>query len=227
MFDEEFYLDRYPDAAKLKLAPFKHYERYGANEGRNPNGFFDVSWYLNRYPDVRKSKQSPLDHYLEVGWLQGNDPSPRFSSTGYFEANPDARDWNMNPLWHYLLFGRREKREICPAEPVSRRQTLILPTIMSVCGSRWVEIKVAPGEEPESLSHIEIFCNEQKLDLQIECQPKKALVRSILPLFDEDQSGVFSLRIALADLYSHGALEILGIRLGWRSASGSNGLPAR
>ena len=227
LFDEEFYLDRYPDVAKLKLAPFKHYERYGANEGRNPNGFFDVSWYLNRYPDVRKSKQSPLDHYLEVGWLQGNDPSPRFSSTGYFEANPDARDWNMNPLWHYLSFGRREKREIRPAEPLSRPQTLILPTIMSVCGSRWVEIKVAPREEPESLSHIEIFCNEQKLDLQIECQPKKALVRSILPLFDEDQSGVFPLRIALADSYSHGALEILGIRLGWRSASGSNGLPAR
>ena len=215
MFDAEFYLERYADLAKKKLAPFKHYNRYGVYEGRNPNGFFDTSWYLDRYPDVRKSKQNPLDHYLENGWLQGYDPSPRFSTEGYFEANPDARELKLNPFFHYFLLGRSQRREIRPAEPLSPPQTLILPAILSNCGTQWVEIKLSPGQEPQSLSRLEIFYNELKLDLQIECQPECAVARSFLPVFDEDRSGTFSLRIALADFDSPDTLEIVGIRVGW------------
>ncbi|HXY58888.1 MAG TPA: glycosyltransferase [Methylocystis sp.] len=221
LFDEKFYLERYPDVAEKKMHPFKHYERYGAKEGRNPNGFFDTAWYLSCYPDVQKSKQGPLDHYLELGWLEGYDPSPCFSTTGYFEANPDARDWNMNPLWHYLKYGRSEKREIRPAEPLRAPQTIILPTILSGGGTRWLEIKLSRAEEEcAPLSHIEIFCNERKLDLEIERQPRGAVVKSVLPLSEKDRSGTFSLLIAFAE---HGgacrALEIENIRVGCRSAS--------
>jgi glycosyltransferase involved in cell wall biosynthesis len=224
LFDEEFYLEHYPDVAGKKMLPFKHYDRYGAKERRNPNGFFETAWYLSRYPDVQKSKQGPLDHYLEVGWLEGYDPSPCFSSSGYFEANPDARDWKMNPLWHYLKYGRAEKREIRPAEPTRAPQTVVLPTILSGGGTRWLEINVSRADELDRLSDIEIFCNEIKLDLKIERQPRGTVVKSVLPLFKKDRSGVFSLLIALAE---HGnacrALEIENMRVGWRSASCASG----
>lgn len=67
LFDESWYLERYPDVAKAGLDPAFHYLRHGAKEGRNPSPSFETRWYLQQYPDVKKTKINPLVHYILYG----------------------------------------------------------------------------------------------------------------------------------------------------------------
>src|SRR5947209_563058 len=52
LFNREWYLRQYPDVAELKIDPIRHYLRYGAAEGRDPNPDFSTRGYLDTYPDV-------------------------------------------------------------------------------------------------------------------------------------------------------------------------------
>lgn len=69
LFDEDFYLQAYPDVATRKADPIRHYLLFGASEGRNPNASFNTGRYLDRYPDVRndKNKINPFIHYILYG----------------------------------------------------------------------------------------------------------------------------------------------------------------
>jgi hypothetical protein len=52
MFDEMWYLQRYPDVAAAKLDPIFHYLKYGAKEGRLPNTTFDPLQYIKDHPEA-------------------------------------------------------------------------------------------------------------------------------------------------------------------------------
>ena len=67
LFDEEYYLKRYPDVKSSKIDPLDHYLYYGYKEGRNPGQLFDNNFYLRKYPDVKKSGINPLIHYVDKG----------------------------------------------------------------------------------------------------------------------------------------------------------------
>lgn len=67
LFDEEYYLERYPDVKNSKINPLDHYLYYGYKEGRNPGCLFDTNFYLKKYPDVKKSGINPLIHYVDRG----------------------------------------------------------------------------------------------------------------------------------------------------------------
>lgn len=67
LFDEKYYLDKYPDVKSSKIDPLDHYLYFGYREGRNPGRLFDNNFYLNEYPDVKKSGINPLIHYVEHG----------------------------------------------------------------------------------------------------------------------------------------------------------------
>jgi len=71
LFDREWYLKQYPDVAETKIDPIKHYLRYGAAEGRDPNAEFSTWAYLDTYPDVSAHGANPFIHYIQYGKEEG------------------------------------------------------------------------------------------------------------------------------------------------------------
>lgn len=116
-FDEEFYRQAYPDVAALSVfgvSSREHFDRYGWQEGRDPNALFDTSGYLATYTDVAAARVNPLNHYMAYGAAEGRDPSPFFDSSAYLAANPDVAAAGVNPLQHFLAFGLQEGRSAVP-----------------------------------------------------------------------------------------------------------------
>jgi O-antigen biosynthesis protein len=62
VFDDAFYLAKYPDVAEAHLNPLMHYIEHGAREGRDPHPLFDTSRYTLEHPDVLATGENPLLH---------------------------------------------------------------------------------------------------------------------------------------------------------------------
>jgi len=71
LFDRDWYVKHYPDVAETKMDPIKHYLRYGAPEGRDPNPDFSTWGYVETYPDVGTQRMNPFIHYLLYGLAEG------------------------------------------------------------------------------------------------------------------------------------------------------------
>jgi GT2 family glycosyltransferase len=71
LFDREWYLKQYPDIAALNIDPIRHYLRYGAQEGRDPNPTFSTWGYVETYPDVTAHGMNPFVHYVKYGLAEG------------------------------------------------------------------------------------------------------------------------------------------------------------
>ena len=64
LFDDEFYLKKYPKVKSSKMDPLLHYLFFGFGEGKKPNETFDGVFYKNHYNDVNIN---PLAHYALYG----------------------------------------------------------------------------------------------------------------------------------------------------------------
>lgn len=73
-FDEQWYLEQYPDVVQAGYDPVEHYLKFGISEGRNPSAHFDTRWYLESNPDVADAKMNPLLHYIKFGKGEGRQP---------------------------------------------------------------------------------------------------------------------------------------------------------
>ena len=71
LFDEQWYLQKYPDVKQSKINPIHHYLTFGWREGRNPSTNFNNNAYLTDYPDVASANICPLLHYINCGKLEG------------------------------------------------------------------------------------------------------------------------------------------------------------
>ncbi len=71
LFDEQWYLETYPDIKESGLGAAYHYLHYGALEGRDPSPHFNSAAYLISNPDVAQSKENPLLHYILWGRKEG------------------------------------------------------------------------------------------------------------------------------------------------------------
>ena len=71
LFDEKYYLKKYPDVKKSRLSPLNHYLYHGFKEGKQPGRLFDGNKYLKEYSDVNKSGLNPLVHYVLHGKKEG------------------------------------------------------------------------------------------------------------------------------------------------------------
>ncbi|MGP9737773.1 MULTISPECIES: glycosyltransferase [Halomonas] len=71
LFDETWYVQRYPDASFSQLSPLDHFVNYGWALGRCPGPHFDTDAYRTRYPDISNSGLDPLMHYLCHGCHEG------------------------------------------------------------------------------------------------------------------------------------------------------------
>lgn len=76
LFDADWYLKTYPDVATSGIDPYKHYLKFGAQEGRDPSPYFTTNWYQKAYPDVVATGQNPLIHYLKFGQQEGREKQP-------------------------------------------------------------------------------------------------------------------------------------------------------
>lgn len=76
LFDAEYYLIQYPDVARSKIDPLKHFITFGWREHRQASREFNTSAYLKAYPDVAKARLNPLVHYIKTGRALGYSPNP-------------------------------------------------------------------------------------------------------------------------------------------------------
>ena len=77
LFDETWYLAKYPDVAQAKVDPALHFLRHGGLEERDPGPLFNSRWYLENNPDVKDARENPLVHYLRYGNKEGRRKSPQ------------------------------------------------------------------------------------------------------------------------------------------------------
>ncbi|MFG6668731.1 glycosyltransferase [Halomonas sp. HNIBRBA4712] len=77
LFDEQWYLERYPDARQSELAPLEHFMYYGWSLGRCPGPEFDPGFYREHYVDVELGGFDPLEHYLAHGLAEGRQSKPQ------------------------------------------------------------------------------------------------------------------------------------------------------
>jgi GR25 family glycosyltransferase involved in LPS biosynthesis len=71
LFDENYYLSRYPDAAASGRHALEHFLACGNGEGRNPNPWFDTKWYLGKYKEAKKTRLTAFEHFLWRGRFAG------------------------------------------------------------------------------------------------------------------------------------------------------------
>ena len=114
LFDDEWYLNRYPDVASAGLDPLPHYLEFGSWEGRDPHPLFDQVWYRTTYPDVVRQKLTPLGHFVTIGAARGYDPNPLFHTAWYVANNRDVTTEQVNPLRHYVEHAAEEGRNPNP-----------------------------------------------------------------------------------------------------------------
>lgn len=74
LFDEDWYLNRYPDVEIMRYSAVEHYIARGWREGRNPGPDFDTLFYLQSYPDVHQANVNPLEHYIRFGCNENRQP---------------------------------------------------------------------------------------------------------------------------------------------------------
>ena len=97
----------YPDVARAKADPWKHYVLHGKDEGRDNglhpdvNMFFPAG-YLLMYLGVARTKTDPWKHYVLHGIKEGRDnglhPNEKhFFSEGYLIMYPDVAKTKTDP----------------------------------------------------------------------------------------------------------------------------------
>ncbi|MCV0396055.1 MAG: glycosyltransferase [Rhizobiaceae bacterium] len=96
-FDQNWYLEQYPDAVALGMDPLEHYLWIGAKLDRRPSRGFDGKAYLRRNPEIGGATVNPLAHYALSGRKEGR---------AYPYACPEE--------WIALAGGRRQRKSRGP-----------------------------------------------------------------------------------------------------------------
>ncbi len=82
LFDENWYLNQYPDVAGTGIPALRHYLKFGGFEGRLPNPDFDSAFYLAQYPDVVSAGLNPLVHFVRFGRQEQRLTCPQLVEEG-------------------------------------------------------------------------------------------------------------------------------------------------
>jgi hypothetical protein len=110
LFDELWYVDNNPEAARYPGGPLRHFMRRGARELRDPNPYFSTAWYCEQRCGFDGERSNALVDYILKGSANGVPPSPRFDPAWYREFYPDVAQAGLEPLSHFIRCGRAEGR---------------------------------------------------------------------------------------------------------------------
>ncbi|WP_082641054.1 glycosyltransferase [Sinorhizobium sp. GL28] len=134
LFDQQFYLSRYPDVAESRVDPAVHYLVHGWREGRDPSTQFSTLDYLDRHANLASIPMNPLLHYMKYAQGKpqsrvGNTPllqdsfasdvstleqSDLFDQEFYLKRYPDVAVSTISAAHHYLVYGWHEGRDPSP-----------------------------------------------------------------------------------------------------------------
>lgn len=106
LFQPDWYLATYPEAAESSLSPIEHYVRVGEKKGFDPNPWFDVADYLRKSAAARRFPAPAPVHYARKAWRKGKNPSRRFSVNLYLQMYEEVKQAGIEPLRHYLQVGK-------------------------------------------------------------------------------------------------------------------------
>jgi len=123
LFDEEFYLETYPEVAQgvangTISNGFFHFIRSGQFEGRDPSAIFNTDFYLATNPEVaavvEQNILTPTEHFINFGQFEQRDPSAILNTNFYLERYPGISEvletTSLTPTEHFLNFGQFEGR---------------------------------------------------------------------------------------------------------------------
>jgi len=96
LVDRSYYLEHYPDVARARIDPVRHFCLHGWREGRKPNPYFDTAWYSVQHD----CPGNPLLHYILQGEAAGALPSPSFDPMQYRQIHGLSQD--QSALRHCL-----------------------------------------------------------------------------------------------------------------------------
>ncbi len=143
IFDETFYLARYPDVASSVKSgefatAFDHFLLVGLDSGYEPNAIFDSLYYQETNPDLLAQIEEGLltwvEHFIDYGQFELRSPNSFFDPFYYLEQNPDVKAaflrGEINPFEHFFLFGQYEGRNPSLAFDTNYYQTRY-PEILS------------------------------------------------------------------------------------------------
>lgn len=106
IFDERWYLRRYPDVRAYDRGGLAHYLDYGWKEGRDPSPLFDAHYYRNANPVIAAAGLDPLVHFLQHDTAESRRFHPLFDADHYRRETVAAgMTVSGNPLIHYLSVG--------------------------------------------------------------------------------------------------------------------------
>lgn len=69
IFDETWYLKRYPDVAESKIDPLYHYVYFGAYEEREPVSWLKIKEFIIENKEIKLKKINPLYYYLKINYI--------------------------------------------------------------------------------------------------------------------------------------------------------------
>jgi len=102
LFDENWYLDHYPQVKKMRVDPLRYYLEFGGFKRQNPGPKFSSGQYLDNYPDVNAARVNPLFHYVAYGKNEGRDLAPIFKSDSW-KAKSTMRNSNNLALINQII----------------------------------------------------------------------------------------------------------------------------
>lgn len=138
LFDQQYYLEAYPDVRASGMNPIVHYVRFGAAEGRNPSEAFNTSFYLSSFPDVASANINPLYHYIVFGQHENKliaPPSPvHLVGVPNTSASGPQRPLVQAAKKETSILRRPYSFTPSVAEHDGRPRILVLPAIFAVGG---------------------------------------------------------------------------------------------
>ena len=112
LFDEVWYVARYPEAGTSALEPLAYYCEVGDPAGHWPHLLFDPAHYGAQHPELPTEGGARFAHYALEGGRDGSDPHPLFHSLYYLGQCSELPDPDLPLLAHYLAGG--EARGLAP-----------------------------------------------------------------------------------------------------------------
>ena len=147
LFDENWYLRRYPDVAALDIDPARHFLDVGALLGRDPGPGFSTRYYLKANPDIAAEAVNPLLHYLERGCSEGRAslPVPHSTSGTDFAPRVDI---------------------VIPVHNALADVRACLASVRGRCDGCHVRVIVVnDGSDARTTAWLDAFCRESSLEL--------------------------------------------------------------
>ncbi|WP_374573203.1 hypothetical protein [Phenylobacterium sp.] len=177
LFDQDWYIARYPDVAAGRRSPLIHYLTNGGREGRSPHPLFNGEHYLAENAEaVGACGLTPLAHFVLIGCHEGRNPHPLFDVAYYVAQAPELAASGEDPVSHYLREGSARglsphplfspayyRAQLAPGEGEDRTLLAHYLTVGADRGLKphplvdpaWYREQggEAPGEGPEPLTH--------------------------------------------------------------------------